>query len=323
MLRRNAIFLLIAVFAGLLVFRSAAIWWRYDEVMRGGQEQAAKFAHLLSEHLQQSFATIDATFAHIVAFSAQAGGPQSVSHDWQKVLEAGLSGLKAVDRISVLDRDGVIRHSTHLPLVGDAHGDHPAFRALADSEDTGLITQGPFPDSHTHNPVLPIARVLTAKDGKFDGVVNALFDPQLLHDFYRDIDLGDDAVISIITTGGDVMYRHGPAGNLSALSEIVRNLRHDRTDAQLAPIPNARAPLEPGGASYLTALRPVSNMPLVVAVSLSETSAAETLQRELNRSVIVLGTVALLFIVGGVLISRELRARGGRRRVETQRSAVS
>ena len=93
MLRRNAIFLLIAVFAGLLIFRSAAIWWRYDEVMRGGQDQAAKFAHLLGEHLQQSFATIDATFSHIVAFSAQTGGPRSASHDWQKVLEAGLSGL--------------------------------------------------------------------------------------------------------------------------------------------------------------------------------------------------------------------------------------
>jgi len=305
MLRRNAIILLIGVFVGLLIFRSAAIWWRYDEVMRGGQEQAEKFAHLLGEHLQQSFATIDATFAHIVAFNSQAGGPQSASRDWQKVLEAGLSGLKAVDRISVLDRNGVIRHSTHPRLIGEARGDHPFFLALANSEDSGLVTQGPFRDRYTQNPILPIARVLSSKDGKFDGVVTALFDPRLLDDFYRDIDLGNNSVISIITTGGEVMYRHGPAGDLSSLSRLVRDGRHERANTPLS----TRAPLEPNGQSYLTALRPVSNMPLIVAVSLSEVAAAETMQREINRSIVVLGTVAILFIVGGVLISRELRAR--------------
>ena len=309
MLRRNAVLLLVAVFAGLLVFRSAAIWWRYDEVTRGGHEQAAKFAHVLSEHLQQSFATVDATFAHLVAFSAQVGGPQAASHDWQKVLEAGLSGLKAVDRISVLDHDGVIRHSTHPRLVGETRRDHPVFQALADTEDSGLVTQGPLRDPYTQNLVLPITRVLSTRDGKFDGVVSALFDPRLLGDFYRDIDLGKDAVISIITTGGEIMYRHGTVGDPSALSDLVRDMRRDQASLQPAATLAAHAPLEPGGQSYLTALRSVSNMPLVVAVSLSEASAAETLQRELNRSIIVLGTVALLFVLGGVLISRELRAR--------------
>jgi len=307
-LRRNAIFLLVFVFAGLLLFRTAAIWWRYDEVVTGEQQQAAKFAHLLTEHLQQSFATIDATFAHIVAFNAQAGGPQSASPDWQKVLDASIAGLKAVDRISVLDRDGVIRHSTLLSLVGEPRGDRTLFRALAETEDTGLIIQGPFRDPLTQNPILPFARVLTTKFGRFDGVISALFDPRLLNDFYRDIDLGDRAVISIISSNGEVLYSHGPVGDLSAVGRVVRNMR-DRSDISSPSIARLRAPFEPNGETYLTAARAVSNMPIAVAVSLSERAAVETLHREINRSIVVLGTVAILFIIGGALMLRELRAR--------------
>jgi PAS domain S-box-containing protein len=308
-LRRNAVLLLIGVFAGLLLFRSAAIWWRYDEVIRGGQEQAAKFSHLLSEHLQQSFATVDATFAHIVAFNMQAGGPQSTSADWQKVLDASISGLKAVDRISVLDRNGVVRHSTVPILVGDQRGDRTLFRALAETDDAGLIVQGPFRDPLTQNPILPFARVLTSRDGKFDGVVSALFDPRLLNDFYRDIDLGDRSIISIVSNSGEVLYSYGPAGDLSALGQLVRDMRHDRPEGALPTTAAARAPFEPNGEPYLTAVRAVTNMPIAIAVSLSERAATETLHREINRSIVVLGTVAILFVIGGALMLRELRAR--------------
>jgi PAS domain S-box-containing protein len=308
-LRRNAVLLLIGVFAGLLLFRSTAIWWRYDEVVRGGQEQAAKFAHLLTEHLQQSFATIDATFAHIVAFNAQAGGPRSSSPDWQKVLDASIVGLKAVDHISVLDHEGVIRHSTLRTLVGEPRGNRPLFRALAETEDSGLIIQGPFRDPLTQNPVLPFARVLTSRAGKFDGVVSALFDPRLLNDFYRDIDLGDGAVISIVAMSGEVLYSYGPAVDLSALGQVVRDLRSDGAARASRATALARAPLVPNGELYLTAARTVNNMPIAVAVSLSERSAMQTLHREINRSIVVLGTVAILFVIGGALMLRELRAR--------------
>jgi len=307
--RRGVVVLLVTVFAGLLLFRAGGIWWRYEEVVRGGHEQAGKFAHVLSEHLQQTFATIDATFAHLVDFSTQVGGPEAADKDWHKVLEASLSGLKAVDRISVLDRNGTVRHSTRSRIVGEQRADHPVFRMLAGSPDVGLVTQGSFRDPDTSRLSLPIARVLTSRSGEFSGIVSALFDPQLLDDFYRDIDFGERSVISIVTLDGEVMYRHGSAGSLSALTAAARGMSPGAAQSGNGGVLALRAPLDPGGEPYFTALRPLNNLPLAIAVSLSEAEALRSWQQELNLSIIVLGTVALLLMIGGGLMARELHAR--------------
>jgi CheY-like chemotaxis protein len=210
--QRGTAVLLVAVFIGLIFFRGGSLWWRYEEIVQDNRQKAEQFAHVLSEHLHQTIATIDATFTHLVAHSVQVGGPDAQPEQWNRVRKAAFSGLKAVDRISVVNRDGIVRHSTRPGIVRELRTDHSLFQLLAETMDVGLVATATYRDPETGRLLLPFARALTASTNEFDGIVAALFDPQLLREFYREIDLGDRTVISIISLDGEDLYRQGPAG---------------------------------------------------------------------------------------------------------------
>ncbi|HSK30601.1 MAG TPA: cache domain-containing protein, partial [Candidatus Limnocylindria bacterium] len=309
LLRRGTIVLLVAVFVAVVLLRGSSLWWRHEEIVIDSQHQTEKFVRVLSEHLQQTVATIDATFEHLVAHSLQVGGPGAAPENWSKVLEVAFSGLKAVDRISVLDSKGVIRHSTRPQTAGEQRADHPVFGLLAESMDVGLVAKGSFRDPDSGRLLLPVARALTARTNEFDGVVAALFDPQLLGVLYREVDVGARSIIAIISQNGEIMYRQGPGGDLSLLVKAMKGIGATPEAYEIDTVRSFDGPLESGGEHYFTVARRIDQAPLAISISIAQSDVLRPWRAEVRTSLIVIGTAALLFAIGAILMSRALRAR--------------
>src|SRR5690606_21869585 len=69
------------------------------------------------------------------------------------------------------------------------------------------------------------------------------------------------------------------------------------------------APIDSLGENYFTGIHRLGSLPLAIAVSLPESKVLATWHQELLLSILALSTVAVLFVAGGLLITRALRAR--------------
>ena len=76
-LRRAICLFLATVFVGLVVLRIGNLWVRHDGIVLENRQRAESLAHVLSEHLGQTIATIDSALSQIALHSAHVGGPNA------------------------------------------------------------------------------------------------------------------------------------------------------------------------------------------------------------------------------------------------------
>jgi signal transduction histidine kinase len=132
-----------------------------------------------------------------------------------------------------------------------------------------MIVDRPFPSPvYRGRFVLPVGRRLETPDGRFDGVVVSVVQPNAFADFFRTIETETARVISVFHPSGVVLFREpstsNPLGEAAAEHPVVRA-------AQRAPAGGiVKGPLTAGGAPHITAYRTLAVPSLIVAVSLNE-----------------------------------------------------
>jgi len=306
-LRRAICLFLATVFIGLVVLRIGNLWVRHDGIVFENRQRAENLAHVLSEHLGQTIATIDSALSQIALHSARVGGPNARSPFWEPVLQAALAGLTGAGSISIVNDAGVITQSTIPAIVGETRGDRYLLQFLKQHKTTGLAADAPFRSPAGRGMVIPFGRRLASPYVDFDGYAVATLEPEQLRHFYRSVDLDGSGKISVLHPQGILLF-HEPS-NGTAIGEPVHD--HPLFQAAVGESGNGfvRAPIEPGGRAYINAFRTVPRANLILAVSLSEDRALAAWFRELWNSLAVLGGLGCLLFFAGYLISREIRAR--------------
>ena len=110
------------------------------ETVRTAELRASNLALILSEYLSEAFAATDAALRQLVLHSQRVGGPTASPRDWLPSLTSASAGLVGVGSISVVDRDGVIRHTTLPEIDGQSRRDDFVFRqAQLDSRDLLIV----------------------------------------------------------------------------------------------------------------------------------------------------------------------------------------
>ena len=294
------------VFFSLLAIAAAGLWFRYEEILRDGRQNAATLAQILSEHLAIRFDTIEAALVQLADHSRLIGGPKASYDQWLPVLGAAISGLEGVESIAVTDADGIITYSTRPETMGQSQADKPMYdRLSADPMSDALVADPPSRSSVDGEMLLPLGRVIRTVNGDFEGMVIAALAPAHMRGFYRSVDVGPGGIVWVLDADGEVLLRE-PA---------IRGA----TDQPPPDIPAATAgadgerrgvafgPIEAGGPDYLTAYRATEEIDLAVAVSLPADDLRALWWEDVPPALAFLAISGSLLVVTGFGIDRAFR----------------
>jgi PAS domain S-box-containing protein len=305
---RIRIFLaLAAVFAVLVAASATALTYRHNEAIRVAQQRADNLALILSEHFRRTVDAIDATLKQLALHSQRAGGAKAPAESWAPVLAAALSGLPGVGSLTVIDASGTITASTIPAIVGRSRADQFLFRQLSSTGDNGLVADEPFKALSDGRMLIPLGRRLSSADGSFDGIVVATLEPNGLRGFYRSVSVGPNGIILVLHPAGLVLFREpsrgNPIGEPAGDNPLFRAQRAQSGSGIL------RGPLEPGGASYVSAYRSLSAPPVIIAVALAESDVLAMWRSQVVIVSSVTGAMGLALLIAALFIGREIRAR--------------
>jgi signal transduction histidine kinase len=278
--------------------RVADFWSLREGTLKSAESRAANLALILSEYITGSFATGDASLRQLAVHGQRIGGPAASARDWAPSLATAGAGLTTIGSVSVVDAEGVIRHSTLPAIVGQSRRDVPLFdlaqRAVSDQLLVGAPYRSPVdPDLM----LIPLGRRLTRPDGAFDGMVVASFLPTERRDLFRSVNVGARGSLWVIHPDGPVIFREPSHGNPIGESARDHPLFIAATRAGAPGI--VRASLEPGGPEMVAAFHIAQTAPLIVAVALNRDEVLADWRRLARGS-------ALVFLVTGILLALTL-----------------
>jgi len=305
----TALTLGVLVIGGIL--RASVLWsWR-EQLLRDAEARAVNLSIILSEYLREAFAAGDATLRQLAVHSRRLGGPSAPADQWGPLLAAARAGLNGIGSISVVDRAGVIRHSTQPLIVGGMRKDQYVFRQLSTLATDDLVVDTPFRTVTTPTKyVLPLGRRLATDDGAFDGAIVASFEPSEPRRFFRTIDVGLEGIIWVFHPAGVVLFREpsdrNPIGERAAGNPIFEAARGRRgTTAEGAH----RGVLRAEGPSYVSGFHSTTTPPLMVAVSLSRSEILAEWRRQVVGSAAFIGVFGAVMIGTLVMLLRAMEAR--------------
>jgi PAS domain S-box-containing protein len=305
--RRGVAWFLLGIFVAVAMARGANLWWRHERLIVDSQQRAATLAHVLGEHLERTVAGVDAALTQIALHSARIGGPNGLDIYWSPVLDSAFAALAGVGSLTIVNENGLVTHSTIRQIIGQSRADQYLFRRLRDDNSGKVVADTPFRSQLDGHMVIPFGRRLVAPDGAFDGIVVATLEPKRLRNLYHSISQDADAVVSVLHPSGVVLFHEPSDGD--QIGKPARDNPLFSTPLDAAGRGVLRAPLAANGDVFLSAVRSISDPPLLLAVSLNEYKMLAPWREEVVVSGLIIGAIALLIVIADLLVRREIRAR--------------
>ena len=271
------------------------------ETIRTAELRASNLALVLSEYTAEAFAASDAALRQLVLHGQRIGGPSAPPRDWLPSLTSASAGLVGVGSISVVDRDGIIRHTTLPEIAGQSRRDEFVFRqAQADPRDLLIVGTPILSQVGAHEFLIPIGRRLMNPDGAFEGVVVATFVPAETRSFFQTVDVGHEGFVSVFHPEGVVLFSEPSARDLMGQSarENPLFLSALRSGSSVS-LTNVTGPLQADGPPFVSAIRRMETPPLILAVSLDAREVLAPWRRD------AIGGAAV-FAIGGLLLAAVL-----------------
>jgi signal transduction histidine kinase/ActR/RegA family two-component response regulator len=301
---------LVATLAFAMVVTARAVDLRSQrrQLLQLGERRAANLAVVLTGYLRQTFAAVDASLRQLALHSQRIGGPGAPESDWGPALVSARAALTAAGSISVVDSNGIIRHSTQPAIFGQSRRDQYVFRRLASDTTADLVADPPFQAvAGRRGYIIPFGRRLSGRNGAFDGIIVATFIPDELREVFRSADVGKRGVVTVFHRGGFVVFREpsdkNPIGQVATTQPLFEAAMRAGGNGVF------RGRADPNGPILRTVFRALPERDLIVAVSLSEDDLLGewTRDRAISIRVGVLFTLALGAIL--FLVFREMDTR--------------
>jgi signal transduction histidine kinase/ActR/RegA family two-component response regulator len=297
--------LFLAALAGL---RGADLWSRRDQILAAGDRRAENLAAILTGFVRQTFAAGDAALRQIAIHNLRVGGPSASDAEWQPALQAARVGLTGIGAMSVVDSEGVIRHTTQPLILGQSRRDQFVFTRLATDAADQIVADLPFRSVIENQPFLiPLGRRLMTRNGRFDGIVVASYFPDSLRRFFRTVDVGREGAISVFHDGGAVLFRE--PSEINPLGEQATGSPLFEAAKRAGGTGHFRGRIEAGGPVLRTAFRSLDAERIIVAVSLSERELLADWSHDATTSIVFGVFMTLVAIAFLLLLYRQMDIR--------------
>lgn len=305
---RRQIAIAAAVFAlALVAVQGFQVWYGYRAARREADQQATNLVFILSAHMTEAVAALDASLVQIAAASARLGGPEGDPGGWSAVLTGAMAGIQNSTSLSVTDAQGILRHSTIAKIIGQSRRDLYVFQTLSRKVDAGLVADAPFKSLTSGEMLIPLGRRLEGPDGAFQGIAVVTLRLQQLREFYRSIDVGSGGLIRILHPDGKVLFREPSSANPidePALDDpVYLAYRNGLGDGLLDEATG------PNGRPLITAFHALPSPGMLLAVSLDRGAAFAGWRHDLKVNGGLLAAELIVLLLATATILQLLRAR--------------
>ena len=300
--------LTLGVLGAVATFRIADQWTLRAQTIRTAGARASNLALILAAYIQESFVAGDSALRQLTLHSRRIGGPAAPDTDWLPSLASARAGLPGNGSISVVDADGIIRHSTQPAIVGQSRRDEFLFRELVNHPTDEYLLSTPFMSLvEPKQYLIPVGRRLTKEDGTFDGVIVATFLAELPRGFLRTVDVGERGSIWAFHPAGFVLFREpssvDPLGQPASANPLF-------VEARRVPGPHAVENLiGPEGRNLLVAFRPMTAPPLTVAVALDRWDLLRDYRRQVAGALVFFLVLATMLTTTLFVLFRQMDAK--------------
>ena len=300
--------LTLGVLVTMAALRAADLRWTRAETLEAAEARAENLALIITAYLVETFAAGDASLRQLALHSRRVGGPAASARDWAPSLAAVKAGLASIGAITVLDRDGIIRHSTRPEILGQSRRSELLMQRALGASGDDLLIGAPF-TSLVAPPrlLIPIGRRLMTEDSVVDGLVAASFMPAVPQRFFRSVDVGERGIVRVFHPDGAVLFSE-PAG-AKRIGESARNNPVFQAAMRRGGSGRLRQALVRGGPVFLNAFHTIQTPPVIVSVSLDEEEALAEWNHEAAASAAQFGAAAVTILATLVILFWQMDAK--------------
>ena len=301
-----------SVLVGLGCAVIVAVWavmieridFEHAETIAAATKQNASLARTLEEHTVRTLAGIDQAL-HFIMYQY---GQQGLALSVRKAMADGEIDESIFTDIAVIDEHGlrVLGRDDAKPF-SVADREYFKFQQHADRND--LFISQPALGRVTGKWAIHVTRRINKPDGSFGGVALAAVDPTYFTKFYREADLGERGLVTLV--GLDGITRARQVGGIGSFGEDMHGstLMAEQAKSEAG---NFTSTGRLDATPRLVSFRTLPHYPLIVAVATSEEATlAPFRDRARNyRIFAAFATACVVLFVAGALIalSRQRRA---------------
>jgi signal transduction histidine kinase len=196
----------LALVVGLVA--AAEVWRSYDQATAAAERSLSGLVRLIAEQTERTIQAIDLTLLGIRDALRVAPGLPPHDPAFTAALKERLRRLPYVHSLCVIGPDGFVTHDSHDPVPERASfADRQYFQIHRDNPGVGLHIGRPLRNRYSHSWFVSVSRRITNPDGSFGGVILAAVTPGYFRQFYEDLEIGDNNVISLLLSDGTLLAR--------------------------------------------------------------------------------------------------------------------
>jgi diguanylate cyclase (GGDEF)-like protein/PAS domain S-box-containing protein len=221
--RMRLVWVLLVVFlvflGGLL---SADLYVARQTVLTHERDSLAHQAAIIDVNLSRQLQTTSNGLDAIRQELPELRGPRAPQDLLNHRLRVLVTMQTGVSKLLVLDRDGLVVGSSRQELMGNSFRDAPPYTAISQDLRPGkLFISEPFV-TPLGNYAVSVSRVLLDAQGRFDGYVMAILDPEFFGTLLRSVLNEPDMHASIVHRDGKVVFRVPDTEGVTGL-DLARN----------------------------------------------------------------------------------------------------
>ncbi|MDR3590891.1 MAG: ATP-binding protein [Negativicutes bacterium] len=229
----------------------------------GAVRETASFARAFEEHTSRTIQGMDQTALSLKYQCEKEGLAIDIP---RYMAERRLAGQPFV-LLSTTDETGELRASSQVPFMPANIEDREHFLVHRDLDSGKAFISKPVLGRVSGKWSIQLTRRINKPDGSFGGIVNVAVDPFYFTEFYKQVDLGQNAAISLVGRDGIVRAResdrNADLGRDVTESPLMRQLMSAETGHY-----TAASPLD--GVRRIYSYRAMKDYPLVVLVGYDE-----------------------------------------------------
>jgi len=297
--------LLVIVFSAFLL---VSIWGAFlyalsverDLTLRTTIKENANLARAFEEHIVRTIRAVD----QVVLFVKDEYERHGMALDLARYTAEGRISAEIYNQLGIIDETGKLLMSnlTNFKAVNLADREH--FRVHVERDTGELFVSKPVLGRASGKWSIQLTRRITKPDGSFGGVVVVSVDPFYFSNFYRQVDLGQRGLVTLVGTDGVVRARQSGAD-----TTVGQNIMHSTlfTHLEDTPVGSYVAASSVDEITRIVAYRALSAYPFVVLVGSAHDEAfADYHDRRIRylltgglmSAAVVAFAIALLTVIG-------------------------
>jgi diguanylate cyclase (GGDEF)-like protein/PAS domain S-box-containing protein len=283
------------IVAAIAAANALVLGQMHESTLRGTQDDLLRQSLTLSEMVEHTFQSADLVLANVaekMRSEVEASGDLRgvASQEFHAFIAEKKSELPQIDTIAALDPDGMrLSHSRGWPAGEIDLSTREYFMALSANPNIKSFISEPIAGYSTGTWVVIVARPVTAKDGRFLGVVLASTDMSYFENMFRATSLGDGYAVTLLRGDGTLLVRYPSKAGL--IGTVVPASVLERMADTNSGVSRSVSPVD--GQARIAAAHRLSEYPLTVIVTRTDDAAFAAWRR----AALTMGLVTLAMIV--------------------------